>query len=113
MYTRLSFATILILSSLLATEGCNTPVPKRFSSELVRVYAELLALNEKEKISANTPDSLYRLKVKELFEARKIDEEDFQKEIRDISRDDAAWRDFLIKTTAALDSIRAARAVHH
>ena len=113
MFTRLSFATILILSSLLPYQGCNTPAPKQFSPELVRVYAELLALNEKEKISASTPDSLYRLKVKEFFEIRKIDEEGFQKQISDVSRDDAAWREFLIKATAALDSIKAARTVHH
>ncbi|GEM_PF-2734383 len=93
--------------------GCSTPAPKKFSNELVHVYAELLALNEKEKISGSVPDSAYRREVREFFAARKIDEGDFQRQVGEISRDDVTWRDFLTKTIAALDSIKAARNAQH
>ena len=113
MRKQISVAAIFMLFSLLICDGCGTPAPKKFSPELVRVYAELLILHEKEKISSTTPDSLYRLKVKGFFEARKIDEEGFQKQISEISRDDAAWREFLNKTTVAVDSIKAAKLAAH
>jgi hypothetical protein len=93
--------------------GCGTPAPKKFSSEMVRVYAELLALHEKEKISGSVPDSTYRREVREFFLAKKINEEDFQKQVIEISRDDVAWRDFLSKSIASLDSIKAARNAQH
>ncbi len=93
--------------------GCNTPVPKKFSSETVHVYAELLAMHEKEKIAGSTPDSTYRREVSDFFSARKINEKDFQKQLVEISHDDLTWRDFLSKSMAVLDSIKAARAAQH
>jgi len=93
--------------------GCSTPAPKKFSSEMVHVYAELLAMHEKEKISGSTLDSTYRREVREFFSAKRINEEDFQKQVIEISHDDLAWRDFLSKSMAVLDSIKAARAAQH
>jgi hypothetical protein len=93
--------------------GCSTPAPKKFSSETVHVYAELLAMHEKEKISGSTPDSTYRRDVREFFSVRKINEKDFQKQVVEISHDDLTWRDFLSKSMAVLDSIKAARTVPH
>ncbi|MGA9406181.1 MAG: hypothetical protein WBW71_03505 [Bacteroidota bacterium] len=113
MHKQITLAVILVLASCSIFGGCSTPAPQKFSSELVNVYAELLLLHEKEKIVGMIPDSLYRLKVKDFFEARKIDEGDFQKQINEISRDDAAWRDFLNKATVALDSIKAVRQASH
>jgi len=98
---------------LIILAGCGTPASKKFSSETARTYAELLALHEKEKIVGSTPDSLYRRDVADFFSARKIHEEDFQKEIADISHDDLAWKEFLTKSLILLDSIKAARAQQH
>ncbi len=93
--------------------GCSTPAPKKFSNETVHVYAELLAMHEKEKLFGFMPDSTYRRQVREFFSAKKINEEGFQKQVNEISHDDIAWRDFLSKSMAVLDSIKAARAAHH
>jgi len=77
------------------------------------VYAELLALNEKEKISGSTLDSTYRREVEEFFSAKRMDEENFRKQVIEISHDDLAWRDFLSKSMTVLDSIKAAKAGQH
>ena len=111
MHKQISIPLSLTLYVLLIFAGCSTPAPKKFSSALVRTYAELLVLHEKEKIVGSTPDSLYRFNVKEFFAARKINEEDFQKKITEISRNDVAWREFHMEATAAVDSIKAAKPV--
>jgi hypothetical protein len=69
----------------------------------------LLVLHEKEKLTGNTPDSLYTIKVKSLFAAREINEEEFQRRIEDLSHDDVAWRGFLNDATVAMDSIKTAK----
>jgi hypothetical protein len=111
VHKQISIPLSFVFFSLLIFEGCSSPAPKKISSALVRTYAELLVMHEKEKIVGSTPDSLYRLNVKEFFAARKINEEDFQKEVTQISRNDVAWRVFLNEATAAVDSIKAAKPV--
>jgi hypothetical protein len=113
MHKRISVPILFLLFLFIAFGGCSTPAPKKFSSETVHVYAELLAMHEKEKISGSTPDSTYRREVREFFSARKMNEEDFQKQVTEISHDDLTWRDFLGKSMAVLDSIKAARTVPH
>ena len=113
MHKRISVPILFLLFLFIVFGGCSTPAPKKFSSETVHVYAELLAMHEKEKISGSTPDSTYRREVKEFFSVRKINEEDFQKQVVEISHDDLTWRDFLSKSMAVLDSIKAARTVPH
>ena len=75
----------------------------------MRTYAELLVLHEKEKLAGSTPDSLYAMRVKDFFAARKINEDEFQRRIGEISRNDIAWRAFLNDATVATDSIKAAK----
>ena len=113
MHKRISVPILFLLFLFIVFGGCSTPAPKKFSSETVHVYAELLAMHEKEKISGSTPDSTYRREVREFFSARKMNEEDFQKQVTEISHDDLTWRDFLSKSMAVLDSIKAARTVPH
>ena len=113
MNKRISLPILFLLFLLIVFGGCSTPAPKKFSSETVHVYAELLAMHEKEKISGSTPDSTYRREVREFFSARKMNEEDFQKQVTEISHDDLTWRDFLSKSMAVLDSIKAVRTVPH
>jgi hypothetical protein len=98
---------------LMILAGCTAPASKKFSSETVHTYAELLALHEKEKIVGSTPDTVYRRDVADFFSARKINEEEFQKEIADISHDDLAWKEFLTKSQILLDSMRTARTTQH
>ena len=113
MHKRITLPILFLLFLFIVFGGCSTPAPKKFSSETVHVYAELLAMHEKEKISGSTPDSTYRREVREFFSARKMNEEDFQKQVAEISHDDLTWRDFLSKSMAVLDSIKAARTVPH
>lgn len=109
MHTRSYIVLSLVLCSSIVLECCGTPTAKKYPPELVHTYAELLVLHEREKIAGNTPDSLYAIKVKSLFAARKINEEEFQRRIVDLSHDDVAWRGFLIDATVAMDSIKAAK----
>ena len=67
----------------------------------------------KKKFPASRPILLTGVEVRDFFAARKINEEDFQKQVAEISHDDLAWRDFLSKSMAVLDSIKAARAAQH
>ena len=113
MQKRINLSILFILIFFAVFGGCSAPAPKKFSNETVHLYAELLAMHEKEKISGSTPDSTYRREVKDFFSAKRINEEDFQKEVNEISHDDLVWRDFLSKSMAVLDSIKAARAVQH
>lgn len=113
MFKRFNCPILFLLFLLIIFGGCSAPAPKKFSNETVRVYAELLALHEKEKISGSTLDSTYRREVRDFFSARKINEDDFQKQVTEISHDDLAWRDFLSKSIAALDSIKAVKAGQH
>ena len=113
MQKRISLPILLLLFLLMDFGGCSAPSPKKISNETIRVYAELLAMHEKEKISGSTLDSAYRRDVREFFSVRKINEQDFQKKVIEISHDDLAWRDFLSKSMAVLDSIKAAKAAQH
>jgi hypothetical protein len=113
VHKRITLPILFLLFLFIVFGGCSTPAPKKFSSETVHVYAELLAMHEKEKISGSTPDSTYRRDVREFFSVRKINEKDFQKQVVEISHDDLTWRDFLSKSMAVLDSIKAARTVPH
>lgn len=109
MHTRSFLVLSFVLCSSIVFECCGTTAAKKYSPELVHTYAELLVLHEKEKIAGNTPDSLYTIKVKSLFAARKINEEEFQRRIVDLSHDDVAWRGFLNDATVAMDSIKTAQ----
>jgi hypothetical protein len=109
MHTRSYIVLSFVLCSSIVFECCGTSTAKKYSPELVNTYAELLALHEKEKIAGNTPDSLYTIKVKSLFASRKINEEEFQRHIVDLSHDDVAWRGFLNDATVAMDSIKTAK----
>lgn len=103
------FVLSCVLSSHVVLVGCGLPAPKKYSTELVRMYAELLVMHEREKIAGNATDSLYQTKVRGLFTTRKINEEEFQKRVAEISRDDIAWRSFLSEATALMDSIKATK----
>lgn len=109
MHSRSFHVLSFILCSSIVLECCGAPAAKKYPTELVRTYAELLVLHEKEKIAGNTPDSLYTSKVESFFAARKIDEEEFQRRIVDLSHDDVAWRGFLNDATVAMDSIKTTR----
>ncbi len=113
MVKQICFLIQLVFCILLVFDGCGTPAPKKFSSDAVHVYAELLVMHEKEKISGFIPDSVYRRHVNDFFVARKINAKDFEKQISEISRDDGAWREFLNETTTVVDSIKAGRLVQH
>lgn len=109
MHPRSFIVFSFVLCSSIVFECCGTPAAKKYPPELVHTYAELLVLHEKEKIAGNTPDSLYTIKVKGLFATRKINEEEFQRRLVDLSHDDVAWRSFLNDATVAMDSIKAAK----
>jgi len=105
----LIFSFALCFSTILGS--CGVPSAKKYPPELVRTYAELLILHEKEKIAGNTPDSVYTMKVKSFFAERKLNEEEFQRRIADLSYNDVAWRGFLNDATVAVDSIKAAKPI--
>jgi len=109
MHTRFFIVLSFVLCSSIVLEYCGTPAAKKYSPELVHTYAELLVLHEQEKIAGTTSNSLYKIKVKSLFAARKINEEEFQRRIVGLSNDDVAWRDFLNDATVAIDSIKTAK----
>lgn len=109
MHIRFSLVLSFVVCSSIILECCGAPTTKKYPQELVQTYAELLVLHEKEKIAGNTSDSLYTIKVREFFAARKIHEDDFRRRVAELSSDDIAWRGFLNDATVAMDSIKAAK----
>ena len=100
-------ANILIIALVIA--GCTTSGTKKYSHQLVQTYAGLMVLHEKEKLNTNSPDSVYRTKVREYLGSKNISEGDLQKQVADIAQDDNSWKAFLSETTAAMDSIKSAK----
>ena len=98
-----------VLGFLLFLGGCASPAPKKYSAASVRIYAQLLVMYEKQKLFSSIPDSVYGKNVSEFFIRRGMDEDEFKKQIEELSRDDAAWRTFLSEATAAVDSIKTAK----
>ena len=109
MNKQLLKSLLYILFSAISVPACKAPPPPTFPHELARVYGELLALHEKEKITGTTSDSSYQIKVKEFFAEKKIDEREFRNHVEEISHDDNAWRKFLTEATTTLDSIKAVK----
>lgn len=104
----LIFATILFTAAGFFQQ-CSTSTSKKYTYRQVVTYAELLVLHEREKMAYSTPDSIYQIKVNQFFVQRKITKEDFEKQIFELSRDDDAWRSFLMEATIAVDSIKSAK----
>ena len=102
----LIFITVVFILSL---GGCQPRSSRKYPREFVVTYAELLVLHEKEKVTGNTPDSVYRVKVRELLAARNENEGEFKKRVEELSRDDQVWRTFLGEATGLMDSIKAVR----
>ena len=109
MRTHIGVTVTKILIIALFMGGCNVSGSKKYSHQLVQTYAGLMVLHEKEKLNGNSPDSLYRIKVKEYLASKNISEGDLQKQVADISQDDNSWKDFLREVTTATDSIKSAK----
>ena len=109
MRTHIGVIVTKILVLALFIEGCNASGSKKYSHQLVQTYAGLMVLHEKEKLNGNSPDSLYRIKVREFFASKNISEGDLQKQVADISQDDNSWKAFLSEATAAMDSIKSVK----
>jgi len=108
----LTLATIIFVAAGIFQEcSTSTPTSKKYSYGQVVTYAELLVLHEREKMVYSTPDSIYRNRVNQFFSQRKIAKEEFEKRIIELSRDNDAWRSFLMEATVAVDSIKSAKPV--
>ncbi|HTR81403.1 MAG TPA: hypothetical protein VMM58_07210 [Bacteroidota bacterium] len=101
-----AFFVCILLVALSLFHGCASPPPKKIPADSVRLYAELLVMYEREKLGGSVADSVYQKDVGNFFVRHGVNEEEFRKEIADISRDEIAWRNFLSETTAAVDSIK-------
>ena len=109
MRTHIGVIVVKILIIPLLLSGCTPSTGKKYSHQLVQTYAGLMVLHEKEKLNTNSPDSVYRIKVREFLASKNISEGDLQKQVADISQDDNSWKAFLSETTATMDSIKSAK----
>ena len=109
MHNRIPYFISILIITVPFFLGCSTSPAKKYSADLVRTYAELLVFHEKEKMVGTTSDSLYQNKLKEFFAKRKMDKEEFEKQIVELSRNDEPWRSFLMEATVALDSIKSVK----
>lgn len=89
--------------------GCTSSASKPYNRSYVITYAELTLLYEKEKMTNKLVDSLYQVKVKEFFEKKGLQQNDFKKEIDELSEDNAVWKMFIQDVTAAMDSLKSAQ----
>ena len=90
--------------------GCSSPTSKPYDRSLVVTYAELTLLYEKEKMSNKVTDSLYQVKVKEFFVKKGLEQDEFKKEIEELSQKYEAWKMFIRDVTTAMDSVKSAEA---
>ncbi|MDD8018447.1 MAG: hypothetical protein PHP42_08740 [Bacteroidota bacterium] len=86
--------------------GCHSDPVHTFDKQLVATYAELMVMYEKEKMVNKITDSLYQIKVADLFRQKNMTEEKFKSQIDEIKMDNHEWRDFLTQVTAATDSLK-------
>ena len=109
MPSRFSGMLIVAVVTGVCCQACSSSSSKKYSHDLVRTYAEVLVFHEKYKMVRMLPDSLYRDSLNAFLAGRKTTREEFEMKIRDLSRDDEAWRSFLGETAAAVDSIKSVR----
>ncbi len=86
--------------------GCDTDAPHTFDKQIVVTYAELSMMYEKEKMVNKITDSLYQGKVNEFFRQKGTTEEEFKKQIEELTKDNKEWRDFIQQVSTAMDSLK-------
>jgi hypothetical protein len=63
-------------------------------------------LYEKEKMANKQTDSTYKIKIKDFFANKGLQQDEFKKKIEIISRDDEEWKIFIQDVSTAMDSLR-------
>ena len=102
-------AVLLTLLLAAAVPGCTSRRQADTDKEFTIVYAELMLLNEQEKIVHGLPDSAYHVKSDSLLMKHGMTEKEFKQRSDVLMKDDLAWRDFLGGVSLAFDSIKTAR----
>ena len=102
------FFVIWILIFGICLGGCSSTPSKPYDGSLVVTYAELTLLYEKEKMNDKVTDSLYQVKVKEFFEKKGLQQDEFKKEIEELSQKNEVWKMFIRDVTTAMDSLKSA-----
>lgn len=95
-----------ILLSGISLFGCVTQPSRNYEKSMVTTYAELTLLYEKEKMANKQTDSTYQIKVKEFFDKKGLEQEEFKKEIENISKDSEVWKLFITDVSSAMDSLK-------
>ncbi|MBW7889089.1 MAG: hypothetical protein H3C35_12150 [Bacteroidetes bacterium] len=102
----LFFGILLCISFF---QACETHQTKKYDSSLVKTYAELSLLYEKEKMTEKISDSLYQIKVAEFFTKKGMKESDFRRQSEELMEDYKTWKLFLTDVSRALDSLKAVK----
>ena len=90
--------------------GCSSSSSKPYDRSLVVTYAELTLLYEKEKMNNKVADSLYQVKVKEFFVEKGLQQDEFKKQIEELSEENETWKMFIQDVTTAMDSLTSVEA---
>jgi hypothetical protein len=97
---------IWILLFGICITGCSPQHPKSYSESTLITYAELTLLYEKEKMVNKQTDSTYKVKVKDFFASKSLQQDEFKKQIETISQDDEEWKIFIQDVSTAMDSLK-------
>jgi hypothetical protein len=97
--------TFFLALLILIFSGCSSRHSSSPDKKIVRTYAELTLLYEKEKMANKVSDSLYQIRVNEFFAARNLDETEFKKEVDFYLADGKSAKVFLAEVTEVLDSL--------
>ncbi|HLP15895.1 MAG TPA: hypothetical protein VK470_06545 [Bacteroidota bacterium] len=114
MLKRRAAAAVVFMILLAGTVGgCSkSRQTEQHDTRFSTVYAELMLLHEQEKSTPNTPDSLYQVHVRALFNSYGMTEDDFRKRSAELMKDDETWRAFLADVSMVFDSLKTARRQH-
>jgi hypothetical protein len=96
---------IFLIFFIITITGCSSRNSSSPDTAIVRTYAELTLLYEKEKMANKISDSLYQIKVKDFFAGRNLYEDNFRNEVDFYLSDGKSAKIFLAEVTGVLDSI--------
>lgn len=112
MPKRAAAAVFTLIAATMFAAGCSknrAPAGVARESDFARTYAELMLLQEQEKMTLHVSDSLYRKHADSLLASRGTTREDVKKRSGELMKDDETWRAFLADVSVVFDSLKTAR----
>lgn len=105
-FKNLSFFGIWLLVIGICLTSCVTQPSRIYTQSTVTAYAELTLLYEKEKMEKKQTDSSYQIIVNDFFATKGLKQEEFKKQIDELSKNTEVWKLFVQDVSSTMDSLK-------